>query len=466
MAGPNLPVNIDSTYANSSTDPSINAHQKAHDTLHRIVNTLDTRLGTATVGQVLTWNGAAYAPGAKLTGVKAIEDASRSLYALSPSVESGLAAVAADGSTDDAPRLSAMLQYLKKTYGGGRLHLPPGRTSNCNSTITIPAGVQVVGSATSVWDFWHAGTAITAVVVQDKDFTPITGLRINGIQWEANLASHNTTTSTGLKITGYGLNFEDLHVRGFNWGVDLTANDTYLATFERSTIANCMVGVNLDLDNSWSNRAGRSSNSGERIAFTDCVVANCDTVYWATGHGAGLFFTHTSMDFCVTWGRQQEAHVFFNGCHLETSYGGRNRHLFDLGVNTRLYFTNSLFIVGAEGVYHAINPTSSPWNLGWGMANFTSCNASFTPTPAAQRAGAVTTNFSEALVAVPPGTTQVVIASFFVSKWNPVKVAVVAADGPAADVSARLTAVDVPAGTVTVTLSKALTTGAWLEVSF
>jgi hypothetical protein len=58
----------------------------------------------------------------------------------------------------------------------------------------------VVGSASSVWDFWHAGTAITAVVVQDKDFTPIAGLRINGIQWEAKSNDQNLWMTLG-KVT-------------------------------------------------------------------------------------------------------------------------------------------------------------------------------------------------------------------------------------------------------------------------
>ncbi|WP_375432485.1 hypothetical protein [uncultured Friedmanniella sp.] len=470
MGGPKLPVNIDTTYPDVKADPSIKAHQQAHDALHRIANTFDTALGTATAGQVLTWNGTVYAPAAVPRGggpsLKSLEDASRAIYALSPSPETGLTAVAADAGTDDAPRLQAMLDYLKKTYGGGQLILPPGRTSNCNSTITIPAGVQVIGSATSVWDFWYAGSAATAVVVNDKECTPIIGLKIHGNQWDANRTSHNTTTSTGLRVSGYTLNFVDVHVSGFNWGVDFTNDNTYLVSFERSTIDGCMVAINIDLDNTWTGGSGSVSNSGERMAFTDCVIANCDTVYWATGNGVGLFFTHTSMDFCTTWGRQRNAHVFFQGCHLESTYSGRNRYLFDLDVNSRLYMVNCLFILGTPGIYYAINPASAPWNLGWGIAHFTSCGVSYNPTPAAQGDGAVSTGYSESLVPVPTGAAKVVVASFFVSKWNAMKVNVVAAGGPAADVTARISAISTANATVTVTLSAPAPAGTWLEVQF
>lgn len=42
MAGPGLPVNIDSTYADSGTDASIALHQQHHDAIHAIVNAIDT----------------------------------------------------------------------------------------------------------------------------------------------------------------------------------------------------------------------------------------------------------------------------------------------------------------------------------------------------------------------------------------------------------------------------------------
>lgn len=101
------------------------------------------------------------------------------------------------------------------------------------------------------------------------------------------------------------------------------------------------------------------------------------------------------------------------------------------------------------------------------MVNFTSCNASSAPSPAAQTARAVNTDFSECLVLVPAGATKVVVASFFISRWNPVKAAAVAASGgPAAEVTVRVSAVSVADATVTLTLSVPAPVGTWVEVEF
>jgi hypothetical protein len=419
-------------------------------------------------GQVITAADInALASSANGSSLKAIEDASHSILATAPSPESGLTALAANASTDDAPRINAMLQYLKATYGGGRLVLPLGKTSNCNSTITIPAGVQVYGSPTSTWDFWYAGSAVTAVVVNDHDFTPISGLQIRGNQWDANKSSHNTTTSTGISVTGHGLHFLDFQVYGFNWGVDFTNDNTYIINFERAAITNCMVAINLDLSNSWTGGSAAVNNSGERMSFTNCVIANSGTIYWATGEGVGLYFVHTSMDFSTMWGRQQNAHVFFNNCHLETTYTNGLHYMFDVSVNSRLNMVNCQFIMGGTGLYSILNPDQAPWNTGWGIAHFTSCDTHFTMTAAAKTEGAVTSSYSEAIIPVPTGATRVIIASAFVSSWNAVKVNVVATGGyPATPVTARVTKINVPNGSVTVDLSAAAPAGTILEVDF
>lgn len=410
----------------------------------------------------------AIAKGVNDSSLRAFEDASRSVYALAPSPESGLTAIAADSSTNDAPRIQAMLTYIKTTYGGGKLLLPYAKTSNCNSTITIPAGVQVVGSETTVWDFWYAPKNVIAVVIDDHNFTPIIGLKIHGSQWDANAPTHNTTSSVGLHIKGYSLKFENVHIHGFNWGIDLTNDDTYIVDFQQSSIENCMVGVNLDLANAWTGGSHSNNNSGERMTFTDCLLANCDTFYWATGDGASLYFTHTSMDFPRLWGRQQNAHVFFANCHLESTYPKDGlRYMFDLTVNSRLNMVNCGFVLGAPGIYHVLDPAVGPWNTGWGMAHFTSCNVYFTKTDAASTAKAVGCGFSENVIPVPKGDTTITLASPFVSKWSTIKVDVVALGGyPAANVTARITAVSLKDGTVTVTLSAPAPSGTHIELDF
>lgn len=47
MAGPGLPVNVDSTYADSGTDASVKTHQQHHDSIHALVNKLDIAAPTS-----------------------------------------------------------------------------------------------------------------------------------------------------------------------------------------------------------------------------------------------------------------------------------------------------------------------------------------------------------------------------------------------------------------------------------
>lgn len=61
MAGYNYPTNVDSTYADSGTDPTVQLHQQYHDGIHTIINKFD-KDATPTVGQTLVWNGTVYVP--------------------------------------------------------------------------------------------------------------------------------------------------------------------------------------------------------------------------------------------------------------------------------------------------------------------------------------------------------------------------------------------------------------------
>lgn len=55
MAGPNLPVNVDTTYADSGADASVKVHQQHHDALHTNANRFDKDVAP-TDGQALIWS--------------------------------------------------------------------------------------------------------------------------------------------------------------------------------------------------------------------------------------------------------------------------------------------------------------------------------------------------------------------------------------------------------------------------
>jgi hypothetical protein len=63
LAGPNLPVNVDATYSDSGTDPSVQLHQQHHDLIHAILNRFD-KDATPTNGQGFIYSTATglYAP--------------------------------------------------------------------------------------------------------------------------------------------------------------------------------------------------------------------------------------------------------------------------------------------------------------------------------------------------------------------------------------------------------------------
>jgi hypothetical protein len=69
MAGSVLPVNVDSTYADSGSDPSVKLHQQYHDSIHKVVNWFDKDAIPAG-GNVLTWDAASglYKPQAPAVG--------------------------------------------------------------------------------------------------------------------------------------------------------------------------------------------------------------------------------------------------------------------------------------------------------------------------------------------------------------------------------------------------------------
>lgn len=436
------------------------------------------RLPVGSNGQVLTAasgeaTGLAWATptGSGAGSIKAWEDANRAIAAKAPSAESGLAPAAINNSTDDAPRYQTMLNYLASTYGGGTLYVPPG-TSIMNSGITIPSGVQIVGSEKSKWDFFFASDSVVALTITADNYTAIRGLWINGKQQNAHRGDATTTAQVGLRIHGARLSFESMRISGFNQGIDITENDTYILAFDKCYIDNNKVGLNADINNSFSqNPGGPSSNSGERISFTNSLFSNSGTGFMGSSSGLSLHFTNTSFDFINLFGRIRDAHVFFTNCHLETtgvpsgapssSGGTRLAYLFDMDFASRLSMDSCNFIMGSQGVYYVVNGgTASPGY--YAMAHFDGCHVyNIVPTGVT----ATRAEFSEQVFPVTAGQTTITVASMFITKWNTIKVNVVAWNGqPAANVTARITAIDHTNGTVTVTLSGAAPSNTFIEL--
>lgn len=149
MAGPNLPVNIDTTYADSGTDATVKTHQQHHDSIHGIVNKFDTGLGTASNGNVLAWNGTVYAP-ATPSGTSTIPRPIALVVAAndSPTSFKTNADYQCDGTADQV-EINAAIAAVQPGAGtigtGGTVRLAPG-TYNVTGPVRVKSLVSLEGS--------------------------------------------------------------------------------------------------------------------------------------------------------------------------------------------------------------------------------------------------------------------------------------------------------------------------------
>lgn len=407
----------------------------------------------------------ASAGGSGSGSIKTVEDAAKAIWAKGPSAESGLTAAAINGSTNDAGRYQAMLNYLSTTYGGGTLFVPPG-TSVMTSGITIPANCMIKGSERSIWDFSTAADGIVGITVDDSNRSVIDGLYIKANQTGANTASPNTITKTGLKLHGARLTFRNVRIEGWNWGVDVGDSDTYIHTYDNCVFTQNRIGYNADIINAFGYNPGGSANSGERMSFTNCLFDNSGLFVAGSSSGLSLHFTNCSFDYARDFFRFRDCHAFFTNCHLETSGPTTPAgYLFNMDFASRLTMDACNFIMGAEGVYTLTN-NASPSPGYYAMAHFKDCDGYFV-----NKTGVAIdfkSEFSDPVVGpVTVGATTVKVACLFLTSWSTTSAKVVAWGGTLeANVTARVTTVDLTNGNVTVTLSGAAPANTYVRLNF
>lgn len=367
------------------------------------------------------------------------------VYALTPPAR--LAPLACDGS-DDSAKLAAMLAYVKATYGSGQVRLPHGKTVTLASGITIPAGVRLVGDATSV--LRYTATSGTAVTVDDGSCAPLQGFKVDGPGQTGN-------TATGISVKGARLSFRGLEVRSFYRGISVVNSDTYILDFDQCRLGNCSTII-------WADVAGKSgspavSNSGERLLFTNCLLDNSGEVIYASENGPDVVFVGCSLDFCRSFGTFWDLVVRFVGCHIESLAGTTNPHLFTGLGNPKISITSSYILMGGQGIQHVMNPSNGPYNFGSG--HLRASDSTFYWGGVAGGAGAGNIP-SEQLVQVPANATSITATSPWVSAWSSPTVAW-AGVGPAT--TPRITAIDNTARTITVSFP-AYTSPATLRIDW
>jgi hypothetical protein len=174
MAGPALPVTIDSSYSNSNTDSTVQLHQQHHDALHRVVNTFDSTITAARSGDVLTWNGTVYVPaqpaGAGATGggsanTLAVNNRTGA-YTLTLSDAGGLITLTSSSAvTLTIPSNSSVpfaigTQIHVGQFGSGQVRISPGSGVTVNGAPGLKlvdqySGADLIKRAVDTW--WVVG---------------------------------------------------------------------------------------------------------------------------------------------------------------------------------------------------------------------------------------------------------------------------------------------------------------------
>lgn len=397
------------------------------------------------------------------------------LYADAPPSGSGLTAIAADNSTDDTARIQAAIDYVKNTYGGGEVVLPP-KTIKCNSTINI-VGVTLRGVAGTIINCRGMSTSGTAFKVKGKNC--LVGVRLEGPNSTEKLSYQNNSCKA-IDIYGIGSSIRDVDVQGFFYGLDTTNSDTFGMLVDNCSFGNC--GVCVDLDQSAAHNGGSQiTEHGERMVFQNCVFWNSQKGVVASGSGVDAFFFACSFDYIGVMLENYDAFIHVIGCHLETGYapsdngnwGTVNRHMVVAALTARFQFSNNRFEVRDSGVYALMTPDAGPATYNSGFVRLDGTNTWYGQLPAETR------QFNDRDMAYwSANDATKKMYSPFMNKWSPVTAAYVANDGTPQPSGhrARISAQSVSSNDgnlpeYSVTLSRELLSGAsaadgWIEVRY
>lgn len=327
------------------------------------------------------------------------------IYADSP--PGGLTPVTFNDTTDDGPALQAQLTYVKNTFGGGQVVLskPNGAGVKITSGLTIPTGVQLVSDERTVID----ATAITtgaAITVNDTNFTPLVGIRMDGGMFVPT-STDLPSTYTGISVAGSGLKFEKCHLQYFGRALDVAHSDTYGVTFEDCTIDHCATGLYGDIE------AAGVGNSGEKIVYSGGSIANSVRGFRLTAGGMHARFVNTSIDFCKELGSTNNARIFFQG-HLESGGDGVNNYLFDVTGNSMVDIVDTEIVMGGRtgGLYYIFKQSAGPSNYAFGAARFSNVHCYFVDSD-----GNAQNVRSEHMVDWPANTTTKTITTPYPLRW-------------------------------------------------
>jgi hypothetical protein len=302
--------------------------------------------------------------------------------------------------------------------GGGRVVLSkPGssirfssQTSGTALHLRTDSKVQLVSDENTLLDFSQLSSG-AAITVDDDDFTPLVGIRMDGGMFTPT-TSDLSSTYTGISVTGVNLVFEKIAMQYFGRGIDVAHNSTFLLTFRDCRLGRCATVAYADIE------AAGVGNAGENVKFADSVIANSVRAFNASANGLHLKFVDTSLDFCTEIGRVNNAHVHFTGCHVETN---STPYVFDVTGNSIMSFGDTEFVLAKTIMFKA---GQGPANIGFGGASFKNCSAYFV-----NNVDVGENVRSEHRFLFPSGTTTHSLYMPWPLKWTPISAGFAFLDG-------------------------------------
>lgn len=265
MASPNLPTNIAATYPGNAADPSIKAHQQAHDTVHAAINKAYDDKATVQVN-LRDWD---------------------DFRSSGSSGSSGIAVV-----------LNQALTQAAAAGGAARVLVPKSTTSTplvLDAQITLQSGVTVEGSKTKL----KAAPSLTGNLFRGDVLTDVAlrNLDIDG----------NATGASGLGVAVYitnsaGVVLEDLSVHdsaGNSSAINVsTCTDVVLRKVKATHGSRCITLVSCPdavLDNVYAAYGRSFTNTDANLHFTTCDRLTIRNTRSTRGHSHGSYFASSDI---------------------------------------------------------------------------------------------------------------------------------------------------------------------------
>lgn len=276
-----------------------------------------------------------------------------------------------DGTTDDTAAIQAAINAAiaiataaTKPYGIPAV-VVPGARYKCSATITTAPFITIRGEGSVLFDFSTAAVGTAGFICQGVASMPDDALKqagarapwLSGVGGSISILGPGKATSTAIGVTmgnssSSQSNCRDTYmqnvvVTGWNVGLSLGQYNTYLVGTN---------GCRIEQNNTNLQTPVTTTNSGERITFTDTTFGGATTqhvLHQCTG-GYDLNFNNCSFDFSAgdvlaLNGSAFSSVTFDQACHFE-AWNGYLVNGNTVGTSFAVYIANMASVLPRDAV--------------------------------------------------------------------------------------------------------------------